>query len=299
LTARVLVNRYWALLFGRGLVATPADFGAQGRLPTHPQLLDWLAVSFVESGWDLKALLKRMVLSATYRRSSAADARLLEADPSNEWLARGPSHRLSAEQIRDEALAASGLLVREIGGPSVYPYQPAGLWKELATRNATEYEQGHGDDLYRRGLYTVWKRSTPPPSAIGFDAADRLFCTVKRQRTSTPLQALVLLNDPQYLEASRVLGERMIREGGASPGERIAHGFRLLTSRPPHAGELEALEGLLAAELAAFEEDTAAARAFLRVGERRPDPAIPPAEAAAYAVVASTVMNFDEAVYKR
>jgi len=299
LTARVIVNRYWAVLFGRGLVATPADFGAQGRLPTHPQLLDWLAVTFVESGWDLKALLKRMVLSATYRQSSVADPRLLEEDSANQWLARGPSHRLSAEQIRDGALAASGLLVRKVGGPSVYPYQPAGLWKELATRNATEYEPGHGDDLYRRGLYTVWKRSTPPPSAISFDAADRLFCSVKRQRTSTPLQALVLLNDPQYLEASRLLGERMVREGGASPGDRIAHGFRLLTSRPPRAEELEALEGLLAAELEAFEEDTAAARAFLTVGERRPDPAIPPAQAAAYAVVASTVMNFDEAVYKR
>jgi hypothetical protein len=299
LTARVLVNRYWALLFGRGLVATPADFGSQGRLPTHPELLDWLAVTFVESGWDLKGLLKRMVLSSTYRQSSVVDARLRETDPENEWLARGPSHRLAAEQIRDEALAASGLLVRQIGGPSVYPYQPPGLWKELATRNATEYEQGHGDDLHRRSLYTVWKRSSPPPAAIAFDAADRLSCTVKRQRTSTPLQALVLLNDPQFVEASRVLGERMIRQGGTTPEERITLGFRLLTSRAPGPGEIAVLGGLLEAERAVFEEDPRAARALLGVGERPPDPEIAPPEAAAYAVVASTVMSFDEVVYKR
>jgi hypothetical protein len=293
------VNRYWALVFGRGLVATPADFGSQGALPTHPELLDWLAVTFVESGWDLKALLRRMVLSATYRQSSVADVALRERDPANEWLARGPSHRLAAEQIRDGALAASGLLVRRIGGPSVHPYQPPGLWKELATRNATEYEQGHGDDLYRRSLYTVWKRSSPPPAAISFDAADRLFCSVKRQRTSTPLQSLVLLNDPQYLEAARVLGERMIREGGDSPEERIIHGFRLVTSRAPDARERALLQALLEDELAAFRGDPEAARAFLAVGERPRDPAISPAEGAAYAVVASTVMNVDGAVYKR
>jgi hypothetical protein len=299
LTARVLVNRYWALLFGRGLVATPADFGSQGDLPTHPKLLDWLATTFVESGWDLKALLKRIVLSATYRQSSAADAVLLEGDPANEWLARGPSHRFSAEQIRDGALAASGLLVREIGGPSVYPYQPPGLWKELATRNATSYEQGQGDDLHRRSLYTVWKRTSPPPSAVSFDAADRLFCTVRRQRTSTPLQSLVLLNDPQYLEASRVLAERMIREGGASTGERIAYGFRLLISRSPDPAEIALLEGLLEDELAVFREDRQAARALLAVGERPPDTSLAPEETAAYTMVASTVMNFDEAVFKR
>jgi hypothetical protein len=173
------------------------------------------------------------------------------------------------------------------------------LWKELATRNATEYEQGHGDDLYRRSLYTVWKRSTPPPSAVSFDAADRLFCTVKRQRTSTPLQALVLLNDPQFLEASRILAERMIREGGASPGERIVHGFRLLTGRAPDAEELALLEGLLAEQLQAYEQDDAGARALLKVGERPRDRGLAPAEAAAYAVVASTVLSFDEAVFKR
>ena len=216
LTSRVIVNRYWAMFFGRGLVATLADFGNQGRLPSHPQLLDWLATTFVESGWNLKALQKQIVLSATYRQDSRLDAKRLELDPANEWLSRGPSYRLAAEQIRDSALAASGLLVRTIGGPSVYPYQPPGLWEALATRNATKYQQGHGADLYRRSLYTVWKRSSPPPSAISFDAAERLVCTVNRQRTNTPLQSLVLLNDPQYLEASRVLAERMIARGRRS-----------------------------------------------------------------------------------
>ena len=214
LTARVIVNRTWAQLFGRGLVATPADFGSQGQLPTHPALLDWLATRFVASGWDLKALQKQLVLSATYRQSSIADAAARERDPANEWLSRGPAYRLSAEQVRDAALAASGLLVPTIGGPSVYPYQPAGLWEALATRNATTYEVGKGDDLYRRSLYTVWKRSSPPPSAISFDAAERLFCTVSRQRTSTPLQALVLLNDPQFVEAARALGGAHDPRGG-------------------------------------------------------------------------------------
>ena len=299
LTARVLVNRYWALVFGRGLVATLADFGSQGHLPSHPELLDRLAGTFVASGWDLKALLREMVLSATYRQSSVADGERLARDPENQWLARGPSHRLSAEQIRDGALAASGLLVRRIGGPSVYPYQPPGLWAELATRNATKYEPGKGQDLYRRSLYTVWKRSTPPPSAISFDAADRLSCAVTRQRTSTPMQSLVLLNDPQYLEASRVLAERMILEGGPSVPERITHGFRLLTSRAPDEKELGFLETLLAEGLAAFQSDRQAALSLLEVGERAPDPSLGEAETAAYAVLASTVMNYDEAVFKR
>ncbi len=296
----MIVNRYWALFFGRGLVATPSDFGSQGRLPTHPELLDWLATTFVDSGWDLKALQRRIALSATYRQSSVADASVLEKDPANEWLGRGPAYRLSAEEIRDQALAASGLLVRRIGGPSVYPYQPPGLWEELATRNATSYKVGQGEELHRRSLYTVWKRTSPPPSAIAFDAAERLSCTVKRQRTSTPLQSLVLLNDPQYLEASRALAERMIREGGKDASGRIALGFRLLTGRRPDEGELALLEKLRADEAAAFARDPRAARAFLALGQgtttRVPSG---PAETAALAVVASTMMNFDGAVFKR
>ncbi len=299
LTARVIVNRYWAQLFARGLVTTPADFGSQGKLPTHPELLDWLATTFVESRWDLKGLQKRMVMSATYRQSSAADAASHERDPENIWLARGPSHRLAAEQIRDAALAASGLLVRRIGGPSVYPYQPPGLWEALATRNATSYEQGEGDDLYRRSLYTVWKRSSPPPSAINFDAAERLFCTVNRQRTSTPLQALVLLNDPQYVEAARVLAAHVVTDGPPTPGERITVAFRALTSRKPAAEELSLLERLYQTELAAFQKDRAAATKLLSVGESAPPGKAAAAETAALAVVASTVMNFDEALVKR
>ena len=299
LTARVIVNRYWGLVFGRALAATPADLGSQGRLPTHPALLDWLAVTFVESGWDVKALLKRLVTSATYRQSSLADGARLEADPANEWLSRGPSHRLPAEQIRDAALAASGLLARRIGGPSVYPYQPPGLWEELATRNATSYKPGHGEDLHRRSLYTVWKRSTPPPSAMAFDASERLFCTVKRQRTSTPTQALVLLNDPQYLEAARVLAERMIREGGPGAAERIAYGFRLLTSRRPDGEELRLLRSLYERQLEGFRGNPKAASRLLAVGETPADRSLAPVETASYAVVASTLMNFDEAVFKR
>jgi hypothetical protein len=299
LTARVVVNRTWAQVFGRGLVATPADFGSQGQLPTHPALLDWLATHFVASGWNLKALQKQLVLSATYRQSSNADAAARERDPANEWLSRGPAYRLSAEQVRDAALAASGLLVSTLGGPSVYPYQPAGLWEALATRNATTYEVGKGDDLYRRSLYTVWKRSSPPPSAISFDAAERLFCTVSRQRTSTPLQALVLLNDPQFVEAARALAARMIGEGGGDAGGRIALGFRALTGRVPTPEERSALESLYRDELARFRRQRSAAATLLAVGASKPAPGIDAAELAAATVVASTVMNLDDSVMKR
>jgi hypothetical protein len=299
LTARVIVNRYWALFFGSGLVATAEDFGSQGELPTHPELLDWLATTFVESGWNLKALHKRIVMSATYRQTSTADAALRDADPGNRLLARGPSYRLAAEQIRDGALAASGLLVARIGGPSVYPYQPPGLWEELATRNATTYVQGHGDDLYRRSLYTVWKRTTPPPAAVSFDAAERLFCTVRRQRTSTPLQALVLMNDPQYLEAARMLAERMMTEGGSPPADRVIHGFRLATSRRPSPEELTLLTDLLEEQRARFAADRPAAAALLAVGEHPRNNRLETPELAAYAVVASTLLNMDEAVTKR
>ena len=299
LTARVIVNRYWAQLFGRGLVTTPADFGNQGRLPTHPELLDWLATTFIESRWDLKAFQKRLVMSATYRQSSAADAKAIERDPENVWLSRGPSHRLAAEQIRDAALATSGLLVRTVGGPSVYPYQPAGLWEALATRNATTYEQGHGEDLYRRSLYTVWKRSSPPPSAINFDAAERLFCTVSRQRTSTPLQSLVLMNDPQYVEAARVLAARIVNEGGTTPAERITSTFRTLTSRKPAPEELSVLEGLYREQLATFQDIVLPPPGCWPSANRRGPRRVDAAETAALAVVASTVMNFDEALVKR
>ena len=297
--ARVVVNRFWQQAFGNGLVKTSDDFGNQGELPSHPELLDYLAVQFQDSGWNVKAFLKQLVLSSTYRQSSQGSEKLHELDPQNRLLARGPSFRLSAEQVRDNALAASGLLAKKIGGPSVHPYQPAGLWEALATRNAVNYVQHHGDSLYRRSMYTIWKRSSPPPMMLNFDAAERHFCSVKRQNTSTPLQALVTLNDPQFVEAARLLAERMIREGGSTPEARIAFAYKALTSRPPRPGEVALLRRLYAEELADFQKHPDQTAELLRVGEFKPNPALNPAEVAANAIVASTVMNFDEFVIKR
>jgi len=297
LTARVQVNRLWQHVFGRGLVVTSDNMGAQGALPSHPALLDWLAVEYRDSGWDTKALLRRLVLSATYRQTSRPTPELLESDPDNELLARGPARRLSAEQMRDHALAASGLLVPEIGGPPVRPYQPAGLWKEQATRNGTEYVQDSGDDLYRRSLYTIWKRTTPPPSMMIFDTSERNLCVVRRQSTSTPLQALVLMNDPQFVEASRLLAERMLREGGATDEERITWGFRALTARSPSEIERDALFELLEQERRSL--SATAARQLLSAGEHPRDPSLPPREVAALTTVASTILNHDATITLR
>jgi hypothetical protein len=242
---------------------------------------------------------RRIVTSATYRQSSSAEPSRLRLDPENRLLSRGPRFRLSAEAVRDNALAIGGLLVEKIGGPSIKPYQPAGLWEALATRNATTYEVGKGDDLYRRSLYTVWKRSSPPPSAISFDAAERLVCTVNRQRTSTPLQALVLLNDPQFVEASRALGARMIREGGPSPDARLTIAYRALTGRTPSDAERAAITRLSRDELDGFRKDKASAAKLLAVGEWKAPAGLDPAELAAASVVASTIMNSDAAIMKR
>ena len=299
LTARVTVNRYWQLVFGRGLVATPEDFGSQGALPTHPELLDWLAVRFVDSGWDVKALMKTLVMSTTYQQSSIASPELLERDPDNLLLARAPTYRMTAEMIRDNALAASGLLIPVVGGPSVHPYQPEGLWKQLATRNETQYNQDSGDNLYRRSMYTIWKRSTPPPSMISFDASERNECVVQRQKTSSPLQALVLLNDPQYVEASRILAERMMHEGGSTNELQIIHGFRLLTGRFPSDSEVTMLKELYTQERAYFDEHPEEVNALLTVGEYPYDLSLDRVDIAANTMVASTIMNFDEAYIKR
>ncbi len=299
LPARVTVNRYWQMYFGQGLVGTPDDFGSQGTLPTHPALLDWLATTFVENGWNVKALQRLIVTSSTYRQSSVADPALLERDPENMLLARGPSYRLPAEMLRDNALAVSGLLVGEIGGPPVKPYQPEGLWQELATRNATKYEQDQGESLYRRSMYTIWKRTTPPPSMMTFDAPERNICTVRRQATSTPLQALVLLNDPQYVEAARVLAARL---SGAVPDDtaaRLSLGFRLLTSQYPDAAMLRLLERHYEQELESFAADRTSASALLSVGDHALDEGHDPVQLAALTVVMSTIMNFDPAVMKR
>jgi hypothetical protein len=296
LTARVFVNRYWAMAFGRGLVATADDFGSQGRMPSHPELLDWLATTFVRSGWNAKALQKQILMSATYRQSSLADEQVRAADPENIWLGRGPAFRMPIEQVRDTALAASGLLVRRIGGPSVYPYQPAGLWEALAA--GAKYPQSTGPDLYRRSLYTAWKRAAPPPSAIGFDASERLTCIITRQRTNTPQQALILLHDPQFVESARVLAEQLMRDR-ATAADRVTLAFRRMITRAPSASEVAHLTRLYETTRAGFAAAPDNAVALLATGERPRDPALPPTELAAWTVVASTIMNLDEAVFSR
>ena len=300
LTARVAVNRYWQMLFGTGLVHTPEDFGSQGALPTHPELLDWLAVEFMDSGWDVAGLLKTIVLSSTYRQSSVVDPERLAVDPDNALLSRGPHLRLTAEMVRDQALMMSGLLVHTLGGPPVKPYQPEGLWVEVSSGGTflRKYNQSSGDGLYRRSLYTFWKRIQPPPNMITFDAASRNECTVRRQQTSTPLQALVLLNDPQFVEASRVFGERMMEEGGASLEERITYGFRWATSRVPDKEEVNLLTAFFEEERASFALNPDQAEALLTVGEYATEKNQDPVEWAAYTAVASALLNLSESIHK-
>lgn len=300
LTARVLVNRYWQMIFGRGLVDTPDDFGNQGALPTHPALLDWLAADFMESDWDVKHLLKTMVMSATYQQASAADPSQLAFDPENRWLGRGSQQRLSAEMLRDQALEMSGLMSRQIGGPSVKPFQPEGLWTQVSSGGSYQrkYMTAHGEDRYRRSLYTYWKRIQPPPAMVIFDAASRNQCTVKRQSTNTPLQALVLLNDPQFVEASRALAHRMMIEGGKHSKQRIEYAFRWATSRKPDEEELNILEGLFDDELAEFQIYPERAKAFLQIGEFNSQENLNELELAAYGVVANAIMNLSESLQK-
>ena len=301
LTARVTVNRFWQMHFGSGIVETPDDFGYQGRLPTHPALMDWLATTFVESGWDLKALNRLIVTSATYRQSSRPRPDLAELDPENRWLARGNSRRLSAEMIRDNALAASGLLVRTVGGPSAKPYQPEGLWIEKNTFSPMllTYEPDKGDGLYRRSLYTFVKRTSPPPAMLAFDATDRSICIVQRQSTSTPMQSLILMNDPQYVEASRVLAERMQQEAGDDLENQLEYGFRALTSRRPKAEEMELFAEMYREELRRFGAEPADALALLEVGDKPRDAKFDPARTAALTMVVNTMMNHDEAYMRR
>ena len=300
-TARVVVNRFWQQVFGLGLVKTSGDFGLQGESPSHPELLDWLAVEFVDSGWDVKGLLKRIVLSATYRQDSAAPPALRERDPENRLLARGPRFRLPAEAIRDQALSLAGLLGDRVGGPSVRPYQPDGLYEGVvvgATYPGTTWQQSEGADLYRRSLYTFWKRTLPHPAMTVFDAPDREFCTVRRSRTNTPLQALTLMNDPTFVEAARKLAERVLREAGAEPGERLAYLFELAAGRPPGREETRVLGESLANLRASFAAGGAAASDLLAVGESHADAGLDPTELAAYAAMASLILNLDEVITK-
>lgn len=294
LTARVMVNRIWEMHFGQGLVKTQEDFGNQGALPTHPGLLDWLAIWFQENDWDIKGLHKLIMSSATYQQSSKISKESLEKDPENKLLARGARFRLSAEMIRDNALALSGLLVPKIGGPSVYPYQPEGLWDEISNKHwRYPYLQKPGEGLYRRSLYTVWKRTAPPPAMLLLDANDRSGCTVQRTNTSTPLQALLLLNDPQYLEAARVLAENTLLQFKESE-DQLKHVFRSTTGRRPDAKELETIQLLFDKEKNHFDEQVEEAKAYVDIGEKEVKEGINPVECAALAVVANAIMNTDE-----
>jgi hypothetical protein len=302
LTARVAVNRFWQTYFGRGLVETPEDFGTQGSPPTHPELLDWLAVEFREGSvsggpgaWDVKRFQRLIVTSATYRQSSAVPRDGYLRDPENRLLGRGSRYRLPAEAIRDQALAASGLLDRRIGGPSVRPYQPAGIWEELASAHPT-YEQSHGRDLYRRSLYTFVRRTIPPPALSALDMPNRETCSVRRPRTSTPLQALVLMNDPTFVEAARATGERVLREAGPDAADRLRHLFRLVLARPPSGRELGVLSELHAQLRERYRADPASAEPFVRVGESVVGEDIDLVELAAYAAAAGSLFNLDEAL---
>ncbi len=299
LPARVTVNRFWQSLFGTGLVRTAEDFGTQGEVPTHPKLLDWLATEFVRNGWDVKAMMRLMVTSSTYRQSSRLTPELRERDPQNRLLARGPRFRLQAEFLRDQALAASGLLVTTIGGPSVRPYHPPGLYEQVVSgKGAKTYVVGKGDELYRRSLYTYWKRSVPHPGMLVFDAPFREICAVRRSRTNTPLQALNLMNDPTHVEAARFLAQRMIREGGATAAEQLTHGFRLILARVPRAAELAILVAAHERALGEFQRDPAGAAALVKVGTSPADSTLDTVRLAALTTVASTILNLDETVTK-
>jgi Protein of unknown function (DUF1553)/Protein of unknown function (DUF1549)/Concanavalin A-like lectin/glucanases superfamily/Planctomycete cytochrome C len=297
LTARVTVNRLWQQMFGRGIVETADNFGSQAPPPTHPELLDWLAADFVEHGWDVKRLLKMIALSATYRQSSRATPDQIAKDPNNSLLARMPARRLTAEMLRDQALFVSGLLVEKQGGPSVYPYQPDGLWNEAMGRPA--YPRSKGADLYRRGLYTFWKRTAPPPNLATFDAADRSVCTARRQSTSTPLQALVLLNDPTMVEAARFLGQRILKEGGATRAEQAAWAFRTVTGRRPSEKEQAILSKLFDEQKTEFEKDPKGAEKLLAVGDSPSDSKLSRVELAAATTLALVILNHDQAVNRR
>lgn len=298
LTSRVFVNRVWQRLFGTGIVKTSEDFGSQGDWPSHPDLLDWLAVRFVELDWDIKALHKLIVMSSTYRQSSVVTTEQQAEDPENRLLSRGPRRRLDAEVVRDSALLVSGLLVEQPGGPSVFPYHPEGLWQEINNRPgySRTYQQSHGSDLYRRSLYTFWKRTVPPPSMATFDAPEREFCVVRRSRTNTPLQAFVMLHDPQFVEAARKLAERMLKATGPSLDEQISHGFEIVTSRLPSEQELQVLKETYQHRLQQYQENPEAAQTLLSVGESPRDESLELRQHAAMTSVARLLLNLSEFV---
>ena len=294
LTARVTVNRFWQMYFGTGLVKTAENFGTQGEYPSHPELLDWLATTFIDSGWDVKALQRAIVTSATYRQLSTVTPALLEQDPENRLLARGPRLRLPAQMIRDQALSVAGLLVDQVGGPSVKPYQPEGLWAQASQR----YEQSEGDDLYRRSLYTYWKRTLGPPAMLAFDSSTRETCIVRLSRTNTPLQALNLMNDVTYVEAARTLAERMVTEGGTTPEARIAFAYRLATAHRPRPDTQAVLVDGFHHHLDRYQADRTAALGLVSMGEHPRDETLDIAELASYTMVATLILNLDRTITK-
>ncbi len=297
LTARVAVNRFWQLMFGKGLVETSDNFGSQGTPPTHPELLDFLARDFADHGWDVKRLLKTIALSATYRQSSQFRPELLARDPDNQLLARAPVRRLTAEMLRDQALAVSGLLTEKLGGPSVKPYQPEGLW--AVAMGSPHYDRSRGPDLYRRSLYTFWKRTVPHPAMVTFDAAERNVCIIRRQSTSTPLQALALLNDPQLVEAARFLAQRMLKEGGKTATEQVTWVFRTVSGRAATDKEASIFARMLTEQKELFKADPKAAAKLLAVGDGKNDAKLDTVDLAASTMLALTVLNHDEAVMRR
>jgi hypothetical protein len=300
LTTRVTVNRFWQELFGTGIVRTSGDFGAAGEPPSNQELLDWMAVELRESGWDVKKFFKLLVMSATYRQSAAATPEKLEKDPANRLLSRGPRYRMDAEMVRDYALAASGLLVRKLGGPSVRPYQPDGVWEAVAMigSNTRDYVRDNGEKLYRRSMYTFWKRAAPPASMEIFNAPTREVCTVRRERTNTPLQALVTLNDPQFVEAARVLAQTAVKQGGDKAEGRIDFIVRRLLSRPLRAEEQKVVKANLDELLAFYKGHAEDAKKLLAVGEAKVDGSLDPAAVAAYAMLVNELMNLDEVLNK-
>ncbi|MEM6633551.1 MAG: DUF1553 domain-containing protein, partial [Bacteroidota bacterium] len=298
LASRVMVNRIWQLYFGKGLVHTPEDFGNQGAFPSHPELLDYLAVDFRENGWDMKALIQKIVLSATYRQDASLKGESFDTDPDNAWYTRGPSQRLMAEMLRDQSLVASDLYVEKVGGKWVKPYQPSGIWKELANQiGENKYRTSWGQDLYRRSLYSYWKRTIPPPTMLTFDASERAVCTVKRQETSTPLQALVLLNGTIYWEASRKLAEKVLLSDVGIENQ-IGQAFFKVLSRNPMDKEVQLLSHIYKDELERFQADPVEASKLLALGDSPMDQSLDRSQLAAMAVVANTIINLDEAKYK-
>ncbi len=299
LTARVTVNRWWERFFGVGIVATSEDFGTRAEYPSHPELLDWLATEFIGQHWNVKGMLKEMVMSATYRQSSNVNPDLEKRDPANRLLARGPRFRLPAEVLHDQALSAAGLLVDKIGGRSVHPYQPKGIWDETsAFGNLVNYKHDTNDGLYRKSLYTIWKRTAAPPELTLFDVPTRETCRISRARTNTPLQALILLNDVTYVEAARQFANRMIKNGGKTAKQRLDFAYETLLSRDPSPQEFQILEDGLSRSISHYKSNPKAAAELLKIGDSKNDPKIDPAELAAYTVTASALLNLDETLTK-